>query len=56
MSDCELMTVCIFSNDKVANMPSTAGMLKRKYCQGDFALCAVTSYARRWAWTKSRPT
>ena len=40
MSDCEMMTVCIFFNDKMANMPSTAGMLKRKYCQGDFALCA----------------
>ena len=40
MSGCEMTEICIFFNDKMANMPSTAGMLKRKYCQGDFALCA----------------
>ncbi|SFM00831.1 hypothetical protein SAMN05421830_11173 [Desulfomicrobium norvegicum] len=40
MPDCELTTKCLFFNDKMANMPSTASMMKRKYCQGDFEQCA----------------
>ena len=40
MTDCELTPKCLFFNDKMANMPSTANMLKRKYCQGDFENCA----------------
>lgn len=40
MTDCELTTKCLFFNDKMANMPSTANMMKRKYCQGDFEHCA----------------
>jgi hypothetical protein len=40
MADCEMISKCLFFNDKMANMPSTASMLKKKYCQGDFAKCA----------------
>ncbi|NCC06393.1 MAG: hypothetical protein EOM37_20620 [Proteobacteria bacterium] len=40
MPDCELTTKCLFFNDKMTNMPSTANMMKRKYCQGDFEQCA----------------
>ena len=40
MADCELTAKCLFFNDKMANMPSMAGMMKRKYCQGDFNNCA----------------
>lgn len=40
MPDCELSTKCLFFNDKMANMPSTASMMKRKYCQGNFEQCA----------------
>lgn len=40
MADCELTPACPFFNDKMANMPSTASMMKRKYCQGNFAICA----------------
>lgn len=40
MSDCELLEKCIFFNDKMANMPSTAQVIKRKYCTGDSSECA----------------
>lgn len=40
MADCTMTSECLFFNDKMANMPSTASMMKRKYCQGDFTLCA----------------
>jgi hypothetical protein len=40
MADCELTAKCLFFNDKMANMPSMASMMKRKYCQGDFESCA----------------
>jgi hypothetical protein len=40
MKDCELIEKCIFFNDKMANMPSTAEIFKMKYCKGEFADCA----------------
>jgi len=40
MPDCEMISKCLFFNDKMANMPATASMMKKKYCQGDFAKCA----------------
>lgn len=40
MSNCEMISKCIFFNDKMANMPSTANLMKKKYCQGDFTQCA----------------
>lgn len=40
MSDCEMSANCPFFNDKMANMPATATILKKKYCQGNFSTCA----------------
>jgi hypothetical protein len=40
MSDCELLQTCIFFNDRMANMPSTAEIIKQQYCKGDNSNCA----------------
>ena len=40
MADCECLETCPFFNDKMANMPSMAEMLKSRYCKGDWASCA----------------
>lgn len=40
MADCEMIAKCIFFNDKMANKPATANLMKSKYCQGDFRSCA----------------
>jgi hypothetical protein len=40
MADCDLLQSCIFFNDKMANMPSTAEVFKIKYCRGDSVACA----------------
>jgi hypothetical protein len=40
MSSCELIEKCIFFNDQMANMPSTAEIYKMKYCQGSSDECA----------------
>lgn len=47
MSDCQFVAKCIFFNDKMANMPSTAEMLKKKYCRSDFEHCARFMVATR---------
>jgi hypothetical protein len=40
MPDCEYLAACPFFNDKMAEMPSMAGIFKNKYCRGDFLSCA----------------
>ncbi len=40
MAECEVLSACIFFNDKMANMPGTAAGYKRQYCQGDNLQCA----------------
>ncbi|MDP2806985.1 MAG: hypothetical protein Q8O74_02470 [bacterium] len=40
MPDCECLAACPFFNDKMADMPSMAGIYKNKYCKGDFLTCA----------------
>jgi hypothetical protein len=40
MADCELIEKCIFFNDKMQGMPTTANNMKRRYCQGDSEICA----------------
>ena len=40
MASCELVEACIFFNDKMTNMPSTAAVIKKSYCEGDFGRCA----------------
>jgi hypothetical protein len=40
MADCELLKTCIFFNDKMNNMPSTAELVKMRYCRGNNKDCA----------------
>ena len=40
MADCECLGRCPFFNDKMANMPAMADMLKSRYCKGDWSTCA----------------
>ncbi|THB62855.1 MAG: hypothetical protein D6E12_18345 [Desulfovibrio sp.] len=40
MADCELIAKCIFFNDKMAQMPKAAELLKDRYCRGDNSECA----------------
>ncbi|MDO9026831.1 MAG: hypothetical protein Q7U87_03015 [bacterium] len=40
MPDCEQLSACPFFNDKMADLPSMAGIYKNKYCRGDFQSCA----------------
>ena len=39
MSACELTETCIFFNDQMANMPSTAAVYKKIYCGQDYDKC-----------------
>jgi hypothetical protein len=40
MPECTLLPKCIFFNDKMANMPAAANMMKNKYCLKDSSTCA----------------
>jgi hypothetical protein len=40
MAECEVLSGCVFFNDKMANMPGTSAGFKRQYCQGDNSTCA----------------
>lgn len=40
MPDCEKLPKCAFFNDRMANKPATANMMKKQYCHGDKTLCA----------------
>ena len=39
MAKCELTETCIFFNDQMANMPSTASVYKKIYCESDWSNC-----------------
>ena len=39
MSKCVLTETCIFFNDQMANMPSTAASFKKIFCEQDFDNC-----------------
>jgi len=47
MADCEMIANCIFFNDKMANKPGTANLLKSKYCKGAFAECVRRQVCQR---------
>lgn len=47
MADCQMLPGCIFFNDKMQNMPSTAGLFKERYCRGNAADCARYIVATR---------
>ena len=40
MAECEKISGCLFFNDKLTNMPALAGMLKERYCKGEYKNCA----------------
>lgn len=40
MAECECVPKCPFFHDKMADMPSMANMMKKRYCQGDSSVCA----------------
>ena len=40
MVECELLGSCIFFNDKMADMPATAEMMKNRLCRGNKLECA----------------
>lgn len=40
MADCECVPKCPFFNDRMANMPQMAALMKSRYCQGDKLTCA----------------
>ncbi|MBN1984020.1 MAG: hypothetical protein JW795_20995 [Chitinivibrionales bacterium] len=40
MADCEVLSMCPFFNDKMAQMPAMADILKKQYCRNNFSGCA----------------
>ena len=40
MAECELLGGCVFFNDKMANIPATAEMMKNRLCRGNKLECA----------------
>jgi hypothetical protein len=40
MADCPSLPKCPFFNDRMANRPAMANMMKLKYCQTDNSQCA----------------
>ena len=40
MADCVCLPRCPFFNDRMAAMPATAQLIKKRYCQGEQSECA----------------
>ncbi len=40
MADCVCLPRCPFFNDRMAEMPATTQLMKKRYCLGDQAQCA----------------
>ena len=40
MTECPSLQNCPFFNDKMANMPSTAEIIKKNNCKSDYTKCA----------------
>lgn len=40
MAECECLPKCVFFNDKMADMPTMAASMKKRYCLGDNTNCA----------------
>ena len=40
MADCEVLTKCPFFSGKLEKMPSTAELLKKRYCRDEYRSCA----------------
>jgi hypothetical protein len=40
LADCELLSDCLFFNDRMETMPVTSELLKIRYCRGNNSRCA----------------
>ena len=40
MADCEKINKCPFFQDRMSNMPGTAALYKKRFCQGNNSDCA----------------
>lgn len=40
MAECEFLSGCPFFNNRMRRMPSTAELIKSRYCRGNFETCA----------------
>ena len=40
MADCVCLSGCLFFNDRMAEIPVTAELLKKRFCRDRFDLCA----------------
>jgi len=40
MSECPNIATCPFFNDKLADRPATANLLKKSFCRSDYVTCA----------------
>ncbi len=40
MAECVCLSKCLFFNDKMSAMPTTAERMKKRYCLGESAGCA----------------
>jgi len=40
MAECECLPKCPFFNDKMAERPATAELMKKQYCRDDYESCA----------------
>ncbi len=40
MADCECLAGCAFFNDRMTDMPATANLYKKQFCQGNNEGCA----------------
>lgn len=40
MAECECLPKCPFFNDRMADKPATASLIKKQYCLGDNTDCA----------------
>ncbi len=47
MVECELLSSCVFFNDKMADMPTTAEMMKNRLCRGNKLECARYMFSQQ---------
>lgn len=40
MADCEILSGCIFFNDRMKNMPTLASIYKERFCKENNEFCA----------------
>ena len=46
MAECEFLSICLYFNDKLKNMPTASDMVKRMYCLWHFEDCARYKVAK----------